>query len=123
MLVAGLFGSVLLEVTGRAHLNVPGPPLIAENRGSIHRPSMGVAVGATGRVCGRVHYSLSHRYEEDLAVGVSRRRADGPVPKFGLQSAAWVYGFHDRDFQSVLLSPAGIRLTPSSLHSQNEPNH
>ena len=63
----------------------------------MHRRFMDVAVGPTGRVCGRVHSSLSHCHEDDLAVGVSRRRADGPFPKFGLQSTVWVHGFHDPD--------------------------
>ena len=95
--VAELFGSMLREATGRASLNLPGPPLISENRGGVYRRSMDVAVGPTGRVCGRVHSSLNHCHEEDLVVGASRRRADGPFPKSGLQSAVWVYGFHDLD--------------------------
>ena len=82
---------------GPGLLALPGPPFITENWGGVYRRSMHVAVGPTGRVCGRVHSSLGHSHEDDLAVRVSRRRADGPFPKFGLQSAVWVYGFHDLD--------------------------
>ena len=114
--MAELFGSILLEATGRAWFNLPGPLFITENRGGAHRRFMNIAVGPTGRVCGRVHSSLNHSHEDDLAVGVSRKRADGPFHKPGLQSAVWVYGFHDPDFQAVLLGPAGIRLTARSLH-------
>ena len=121
--MAELFGSILLEATGRAWFNLPGPPLISENRGGVYRRFMDVAVGPTGRVCGRVHFSLGHCHEEDLVVGASRRRADGPFPKSGLPSAVWVYGFHDPNFQAVLLGPGGIRLTARSLRNQNRPGH
>ena len=108
--MAELFGSILREATGRASFNLPGPPLISENRGGVYRRSMDVAVGPTGRV----HYSLGHCHEGDLAVGVSRRRADGPFHKFGLQSTVWVQGFHDLDLlasRQCFLVQAGIRLT------------
>ena len=95
--MAELFGSILREATGRASLNLPGPPLISENRGGVYRRFMDVAVGTTGRVCGRGSFLLNHCHEEDLAVGASRRRADGPFPKFSLQSTVWVQGFHDLD--------------------------
>ena len=58
---------------------------------------------------GRVHSSLSHCHEDDLAVGYREGGRDGLFLKFGLWLAVWVYVFHDLDLltssQCFLVQP------------------